>query len=91
MDENKENVSPNLTAAEKMYQSHLRNVAKYQKKNPEKVKDKQTRYLAKMKTDPEKYDAFLAKRRAYYKDVLKPRKEARIEQEHEARPTTLVI
>lgn len=87
----KENENPNLTAAEKMYQSHLKNVANYQKKNPQKVKEKQTRYLAKMRNDPEKYDAFLAKRRAYYKDVLKPRKEQRIEEAREQLPTTLVI
>jgi len=87
----KENENPNLTAAEKMYQSHLKNVANYQKKNPQKVKEKQTRYLAKMRTDPDKYDAFLAKRRAYYKDVLKPRKEQRIEEARENLPTTLVI
>lgn len=87
----KENENPNLTAAEKMYQSHLKNVANYQKKNPLKVKEKQTRYLAKMRNDPDKYDAFLAKRRAYYKDVLKPRKEQRIEEARENLPTTLVI
>lgn len=87
----KENENPNLTAAEKMYQSHLKNVANYQKKNPQKVKEKQTRYLAKMRNDPDKYDAFLAKRRAYYKDVLKPRKEQRIEEAREQLPTTLVI
>ncbi len=87
----KENENPNLTAAEKMYQSHLKNVANYQKKNPQKVKEKQTRYLAKMRNDPDKYDAFLAKRRAYYKDVLKPRKEQRIEEARENLPTTLVI
>lgn len=87
----KENENPNLTAAEKMYQSHLKNVANYQKKNPQKVKEKQTRYLAKMRTDPDKYDAFLAKRRAYYKDILKPRKEQRIEEARENLPTTLVI
>ena len=31
--ENEPLPSPLLTAAEKMYQSHLKNVAKYQKKN----------------------------------------------------------
>lgn len=44
-----------------------------------------------MRNDPDKYDAFLAKRRAYYKDVLKPRKEQRIEEARENLPTTLVI
>ena len=80
-----------LTAAEKMYQSHLKNVAKYQKKNGEKMKEKQTRYLAKMKDEPERYNEFLKKRRNYYKDVLKPRKEQLIETLREMRPSTLVI
>ena len=80
-----------LTAAEKMYQSHLKNVAKYQKKNCDKMKEKQTRYLAKMKEEPERYNEFLKRRRNYYKDVLKPRKEQKIEELRENRPTTLVI
>ena len=29
-----------LTPAERMYQCHLRNVANYQRKNPEKIKNK---------------------------------------------------
>lgn len=32
----KENENPNLTAAEKMYQSHLKNVANYQKRTHKK-------------------------------------------------------
>jgi len=87
----KENEPPTLSAAEKMYSSHLKNVAKYQKKNGEKMKVKQTRYLAKMKEEPDRYEMFLAKRRNYYKDVLKPRKEQKIETLRENRPSTLVI
>ena len=86
----KENEPP-ITAAEKMYQSHLKNVAKYQKKNGEKMKEKQTRYLAKMKEEPERYNEFLKKRRTYYKQVLKPRKEMNIERLRKERPSTLVI
>ena len=90
---NTENEPPTntLSPAEKMYQSHLKNVAKYQRKNGAKMKEKQTRYLAKMKEEPERYDEFLKKRRSYYRDVLKPRKEARTEQLREERAVTLVI
>tara|TARA_R110001599_G_scaffold180416_1_gene373023 strand:- start:92 stop:367 length:276 start_codon:yes stop_codon:yes gene_type:complete len=91
MEKENEPATPTLSAAEKMYSSHLKNVAKYQKNNGEKMKQKQTRYLAKMKEEPERYDVFLEKRRNYYKDVLKPRKEQRIETLRENRPTTLVI
>ena len=73
---NKENTP---TPAEKMYKSHLNNVSRYQKKNGEKMKEKQTRYIAKMKESPERYNEYLKKRRAYYKDVLKPKKNKEIE------------
>jgi len=89
--ENENEPQAPLTAAEKMYQSHLKNVANYQKKNCDKMKEKQTRYLAKMRDEPERYDEFLKKRRNYYKDVLKPRKEQIIETLREQLPTTLVI
>ena len=41
--------------------------------------------------DAERHTDHLAKRRKYYADVLKPRKEAQLEAEHEAKATTLVI
>jgi len=44
-----------------------------------------------MRDEPERYDEFLKKRRNYYKDVLKPRKEQIIETLREQLPTTLVI
>ena len=62
---NKENENPQnppLSAAEKMYQSHLKNVAKYQQRNKEKVKEKQKRYLERMRDEPERKAAFLSGR-----------------------------
>ena len=59
--------------AERMYQNHLKNVAKYQRCNPVKLREKQSRYLAKLKSDPTRHEQFLQKRRDYYKNVLKPR------------------
>jgi hypothetical protein len=88
--ENKENQPP-LTPAERNYKSHLKNVSKYQKKNADKMKEKQIRYLEKMREAPERYDEFLKKRREYYKNVLKPRWEKKAEEIRESLPTTLVI
>ena len=34
-----------LTPAEKMYKSHLQHVKEYQKRNPEKMKEKCKRYI----------------------------------------------
>ena len=64
-----------LSPAERMYQNHLKNVAKYQRSNPVKLREKQSRYLAKLRSEPERHKEFLQKRREYYQNVLKPRKE----------------
>ena len=80
-----------LSAAERMYSKHLRNVKKYQRNNPEKIKVKSKRYMVKLKEDKERYAAYLEKRRTYYNDVLKPKKEKKQVDAHEALPTTLVI
>ena len=79
------------TAAQRMYASHLMNVGTYQKKNPEKMREKSKRYLDKLKLDEAKYKDFLAKRREYYKNVLKPRKQQKLDLIHESKKTTLVI
>ena len=82
---------PKLSAAERLYERHLINVKKYQHKNPEKMKLKAKRYMEELKKDKEKYDLFLEKRRDYYTNVVKPKKEKKIVAAHEALPTTLVI
>tara|TARA_B110000285_G_scaffold210839_1_gene253029 strand:+ start:878 stop:1198 length:321 start_codon:yes stop_codon:yes gene_type:complete len=82
---------PKLSAAEKMYNRHLTNVKRYQHKNPEKMKLKAKLYIQNLKQDTEKYKLFLEKRRNYYIDVIKPRKEKRLVDSHEALSTTLVI
>ena len=82
---------PKLSAAERLYERHLINVKKYQHKNPEKMKLKAKRYMEELKKDKEKYDLFLEKRRDYYINVVKPKKEKKIVEAHEALPTTLVI
>jgi hypothetical protein len=63
-----------MSPAEKMYSSHLNNVRNYQKRNPEKMREKCNAYNRKLKeTNPEKYNELLQKQKEYYKNVRKPR------------------
>jgi len=80
-----------VTAAERLYERHLINVKRYQHKNPEKMRAKAKRYMDEIKKDEEKYKIYLEKRRDYYYEVTKPRKQKRLEEAHEALKTTLVI
>mgnify|MGYP003643967901 CR=1 FL=1 len=82
---------PKLSAAERLYERHLINVKKYQHKNPEKMKLKAKTYMVNLKKDKEKYELFLEKRRNYYINVVKPKKEKKLVEAHDALPTTLVI
>jgi len=75
---------PKLSPAERLYERHLINVKKYQHKNPEKMKLKAKRYMEELKKDKEKYDLFLEKRRDYYTNVVKPKKEKKIVAAREA-------
>lgn len=65
-----------LTPAEKYYKNHLKNVSKYQKNNPEKMRAKNKKHNDKIKNeDPEKYQAKLLKQREYYQNVIKQKKQ----------------
>jgi hypothetical protein len=65
-----------MTPAEKLYKSHLKNVSEYQKRNPEKMREKCKKYNDKIKADPEKLEELRRKKREYYINVIKPKKEA---------------
>ena len=54
---------PRLTPAERMYRSHLMNVANYQKRYPEKMKEKHRIRMEQIKADPEKHAEWKKKRR----------------------------
>ena len=54
-----------LSPAQKMYQQHLRNVSNYQKRNAEKMREKQRKRLEVIKQDPEKYEELRKKRKEY--------------------------
>jgi hypothetical protein len=63
-----------MTPAERMYKNHLKNVKKYQQKNPEKMKEKSKKYNEKIKEEkPDEYKEMLMKKREYYLNIRKPR------------------
>jgi hypothetical protein len=56
------------------YKMHLKTVSDYQKRNPEKMREKNNAWNKKVKeTDPVKYQAILDRKRAYYLNVRKPK------------------
>jgi len=64
-------------AAIRYYKNHLKTVSEYQKRNPEKMREKNNAWNAKVKeTDPVKYQAILDRKRAYYLNVRKPKLDA---------------
>ena len=72
-----------MTPAERMYKNHLKNVAKYQKANPEKCRDKMRRYTESLKNDNEKREREIDRRRTYYLKVVKPKKDANKQQKQD--------
>ena len=64
------------TAAEKWYENHRNNVRNYQKRNPEKMKEKCQNYLKRLKEErPEDYEKYKEKKRDYYNRVTKPKRQ----------------
>jgi hypothetical protein len=68
-----------LSPAQKMYQQHLRNVSNYQKRNAEKMREKQRKRLEVIKQDPEKYEELRKKRKEYNESRKKVKEEVRPE------------
>jgi len=68
------------TPAERCYQSHLKQVSLYQKRNPEKMREKCKRYMTNLKeTNSAKYEEILQQKRDYYHNVVKPKKLKKME------------
>jgi len=66
----------NVNAAVNMYQKHLKNVSDYQKRNRSKMNVKQKNFLKKLKEEkPEQFAVLLEKKKLYYQQVIKPKKE----------------
>ena len=73
-----ENQEPKLSPAEKIYAALKKNTLKYQKEHPEKCREKCQKYWVKLRTErPEQYEALKEKKRQYYRDVIKPKMEAK--------------
>jgi len=64
----------NSTPAERHYKSQLKSALKYQKRNPEKIKEITKRYYDRIRGDPEKRAEYLRIRREYYRNVVKPKR-----------------
>lgn len=56
-----------LTPAERMYERHKANVNAYQRRNPEKMREKHQARVARIKEDPVAHEIFKEKRREYEK------------------------
>jgi hypothetical protein len=67
-----------LSPADRLYRNHLKAVANYQKKHPEKCKEKAKRRAEAIKADPARLAEHQAKRRKYYEDVKAKRSEIKI-------------
>lgn len=70
-----------LTDAEKenavrYYLSHKKSMRDYQQRNKEKTKERNTKYLEEIKSDPERRQSYLEKKRQYYLNTTKPKLEA---------------
>lgn len=65
------------TPAERFYKNHLKNVSNYQKRNPEKMREKNKKFNDKLKEENgDKYQARLSKQKEYYQTVVKPKRDA---------------
>ncbi len=66
-----------LTPAEKHYIAHRKNVARYQKNNPDKCKIKNRLHFQRIRLEcPEQHQKSLQAQREYYINVTKPKKAA---------------
>jgi hypothetical protein len=65
-----------LTPAERMYRQHLKNVADYQRRNPEKMKQKHQARMERIKADPVDYALFKQRRREYDRKFRENKKAA---------------
>ena len=64
------------STAEKYYTAHLKRMSEYQKRNKDKIKEKNKNYLNRLKDDPDRHKEYLEKKRQYYLTVTKPKLQA---------------
>jgi hypothetical protein len=63
----------NLSVAERYYLSHKKSMSEYQKRNKDKIKEKNKKYLERISEDPERRKTYLDKKREYYLKITKPK------------------
>jgi hypothetical protein len=62
-----------VETALRYYKNHLKNVSEYQKRHPDKMREKNREYNKRIREEhPEKYHELLAKKKEYYQTVRKP-------------------
>lgn len=64
-----------LSVAERYYLAHKKSMCEYQKRNKDKVNERNRLYLEKIKEDPERRKAYLEKKREYYLKKTKPKRQ----------------
>jgi hypothetical protein len=64
-----------LSVAERYYLAHKKRMGEYQKRNKDKVNERNRLYLEKIKEDPERRKAYLEKKREYYFNKTKPKRQ----------------
>ena len=62
--------------AVRYYLAHKKSMRDYQQRNKEKTKERNTKYLEEIKSDPERRQSYLEKKRQYYLNKTKPKLEA---------------
>ena len=60
-----------IEISKNLYLKHLKSVSEYQKKNPEKMRQKNKAHYERIKLDPVKYAHRVAKAREYYHKKIK--------------------
>jgi hypothetical protein len=77
------------TTADRYYDQHKANVRKYQKEHKEEMREKCKNYQKRLKEErPEDYQAYLQRKRDYYIQVLKPKRQAKKQQQQTQLDTT---
>lgn len=66
-----------MTAAERHYEQHKKAVRAYERRWPEKAREKCKMYRKRLKEErPEGWEAYLKTKRDYYEKVTKPKRQA---------------
>lgn len=83
-----ETINIQMSPAERFYANHLKRVSTYQKKHPEKCREKCKKYNEKLREEqPDRYKEILQQKKEYYISVRKPKLVAEREAKKQAKQT----